>query len=365
MESFCWSKNFETGLPDVDKQHYQLVEIINKLGRLIVNDKISESEFGKLLKQLTSYALFHFYDEESRMKQQGIDPRHLASHIKNHKDFIQEVGYRANSAIYIDSESAQNLFEFLTYWLSYHVLGFDQNMARQLEDIQAGLTAQEAYDKEEREINQATEPLLVALNGLFAQVSKRNTMLLELNQSLEDKVSQRTKELHEANKHLEELSLTDALTGLPNRRHAMRSMVDLWKELEGIDSTITCMMIDVDHFKEINDNYGHDAGDKVLIELAKTLRDSLRTDDIACRLGGDEFLIICPYTDKVGGMHIAQDIHKAVSELQVTTGDGVWQGSISVGVATQIPSINRYEDLIKMADKRVYAAKLDGKNCVR
>jgi diguanylate cyclase (GGDEF)-like protein len=103
----------------------------------------------------------------------------------------------------------------------------------------------------------------------------------------------------------------------------------------------------------------------VLIELAKTLQHSLRNDDVVCRLGGDEFFIICPNTDLEGGMHIAELTRKAVSEMRVPTGGEPWHGSICIGVACRSPDMKLYEDLIKMADKSVYAAKEAGKNCVR
>jgi len=79
----------------------------------------------------------------------------------------------------------------------------------------------------------------------------------------------------------------------------------------------------------------------------------------------NEFLILCPDTDKNGGMYIADIVHKAVSQLRVSTDSGVWHGSVSIGIAVQTPAMTKYDDLIKKADEGVYAAKQDGKNCVR
>lgn len=184
-------------------------------------------------------------------------------------------------------------------------------------------------------------------------------------QNLEVKVSERTKELTVANLQLEKLSLTDTLTELPNRRHAIQLLSSLWDEALHKGSPLACIMVDADHFKEVNDNYGHDAGDEVLKVLAKTLQDSLRNDDTVYRLGGDEFLIICPDKDKEGGMHLAESIRKTVSKLRVPTGGEPWHGSVSIGVSYRLPDMKSYEDLIKMADFGIYAAKVDGKNCVR
>ena len=174
----------------------------------------------------------------------------------------------------------------------------------------------------------------------------------------------KTLDLSEANQKLGELASTDVLTGLSNRRHAMQILERLWAESIESNIPLACMMIDADGFKEINDNYGHDAGDIVLCELAKELQYAVRTDDIVCRLGGDEFLIICPNTNKEGAMHIANMTHTKISGLTVEVDGGAWQGSISVGVAIKTDSMQTLGELIKAADRGVYAAKEAGKNCV-
>jgi len=356
MESFHWDKAFITGLTEVDEQHHHLVELINGFGDRLTKNELNFDDTEVLFKQLAEYAQFHFQDEEELMLKEGIDSRHLDSHIQIHQGFLQEVTALHSDLSPQNMNSAENLFKFLTYWLAYHILGSDQNMARQIDSIRSGLTASEAYEKDEQRLDSATEPLLKALNGLFNQVTLRNKELVNLNLTLEEKVTERTKDLQEANLQLEELSLTDVLTGLPNRRHALRQLSALWKESEQENIPLSCMMIDADHFKEVNDTYGHDAGDDVLRELASTLQHAVRND---------EFLILCPNTDHNGGMYIAEIIRKQVAELRVTTGSGVWQGSISVGFATRSDKTENHEALIKQADEGVYMAKRDGKNCVR
>ena len=158
---------------------------------------------------------------------------------------------------------------------------------------------------------------MTALRGLFELVSQRNKALIQLNETLEQRVEQRTLALSEANRHLEQLSLTDVLTGLPNRRHAMKTLSQLWQESIAGEVGLVCIMIDVDHFKEVNDRYGHEAGDKVLVKLAQTLRESFRNDDIVCRLGGDEFFVICPCTSREGGSYVADLVLQTVNRMQV------------------------------------------------
>ncbi len=365
MESFHWDKNFETGLPDVDRQHQYLVSKINQFGNVLAENVVVFGDIEEILQDMAEYAQYHFKEEETLMTQIGVDQRHINLHIETHQSFWVEVNSLHSKISQDNVSTATYLFDYLTHWLAYHILGRDQNMARQIEAIQSGISPSEAYELEEKEANKATEPLLVALNELFQLISLRNNELMQLNQSLEEKVAKRTKELSEANRRLEAMSSTDPLTGLPNRRYAMRRLDSLWKEVNKFDLPLGCIMVDADNFKEVNDTYGHDAGDIVLIELAKTLKHALRNDDIVCRLGGDEFLIICPNTDEEGIMHIAELIRKSVSKLRVSTGGEPWHGSISVGAAARTPEIENYRELIIVADKALYIAKQDGKNCVR
>jgi len=174
----------------------------------------------------------------------------------------------------------------------------------------------------------------------------------------------KTLALSMANQKLGELALTDVLTGLPNRRYAMETLSHLWEQSNKNKTPLACMMIDADDFKQINDKFGHDAGDSVLRELAKELQYAVHTDDIACRLGGDEFLIILPNTDKQGAMNIAKNTHARIAIMKIKVIGGAWKGSISVGVAVKTESMKNLEELIKAADRGVYAAKDAGRNCV-
>ena len=270
MQSFTWDQNFVTGLAEVDEQHHYLVDLINQFGQLLAENNYTLNDLNTLFNELSEYVVYHFAEEEEMMLHVGIDCRHLENHIEIHKDFLHEVTSMYAGVTDSNTDAVAQLLDFLTHWLAFHILGTDQNMARQVASIKSGLSSEEAYAKEEKEADSATEPLLKALNSLFHQVSSRNKDLLKLNQTLEAKVEKRTKALMEANLHLEELALTDTLTNLPNRRYALRLLDVLWKESMQMSKSLSCMMIYADHFKEVNDTYGHDAGDVVLTELAKT-----------------------------------------------------------------------------------------------
>ncbi|MBL0211573.1 MAG: bacteriohemerythrin [Holophagaceae bacterium] len=365
MESFRWDKHFITGLEEVDKQHHHLVDVINQFGELLMRSEgVTFTEIERVFGELAAYAQYHFSEEEMLMANAGIDPRHLEHHRHEHANFLHEVTQMHAGVSPENTDKAKLLLKFLVYWLAYHILGSDQTMARQIAAIRSGHTAADAYLAEEHMKEGAVEPLLYSLNGLFEQVSERNRELLHLNQTLEARVEERTRELAIANRRLEEIALTDALTGLPNRRHAMLRLARWWEETKDGCAPLACMMIDADGFKQINDNHGHDAGDEVLRQLSRHLRYSVRTDDVVCRLGGDEFLVICPRTPLDGAMQLAEKLRRVVAGLSVPAGHGEWRGSISIGVAVRTAGMGRVEDLIKAADEGVYIAKKQGRNRV-
>ncbi|KJY83309.1 diguanylate cyclase [Vibrio galatheae] len=364
MKSFEWDACYETGLDQVDEQHQYLVEVINRYGELIAQNSISIQDIRMALFELSRYAEFHFKEEENLMRTSGVYGKHIEEHIKVHRAFMTDIISMQSFISEENKKSSEHLLNFLIHWLAYHILGIDQNMSRQIKQIEQGVDPKIAWENEEKKQDHSTEALLKALNGLFEQVSERNKELLELNQLLEQKVEQRTKQLSTANKQLEALSLTDSLTKLPNRRCAIRKLKTYWHESSQTSEPLVCIMIDVDYFKQVNDSAGHDAGDRLLIELSQTLSHSFRSDDLVCRLGGDEFFVICPNTDTEGGVHIAEFTRHKVNQMLVPVGESVWRGSISVGVAQRTAEMEDYNDLIKAADNAVYAAKSLGRNRV-
>ncbi len=365
MESFKWGKQFVTGLPEVDDQHRKLVSMVNGFGEVIAENSSTKDHLFSTFRNLAVYAQEHFDTEEMLMDRMQVDIRHVKSHIRQHADFVTDISSIAESIDVGNSDDSRSLLEFLIHWLAFHILGTDQNMARQVAEIKAGASPEEAFDNGEREANSSTVPLVVALSGLFALISKRNKALRDLNRTLEARVAKRTEELVKANEALEKISITDHLTELPNRRFAMGQLQLVFDEAIVGTRPLSCMMIDADGFKEINDTYGHDAGDVVLKRLAKELKHSVRSDDIVCRLGGDEFIIICPSTDLEGALYLGEQTRKKIASLKVPAGQGFWSGSVSIGVACKTQEIKDVNTLLKAADEAVYEAKRCGRNCVK
>jgi hemerythrin len=365
MESFHWDAHFVTGLDEVDDQHHHLVDVLNQLSEILTHQEgVDFDAVEVVFGELAAYAQYHFEEEETLVKNVNVDIRHCSYHFEEHKNFLKEVTLMHSTVRPENPDDLKSLLKFLTYWLAYHILGSDQTMAKQVLSIRSGNSPDAAYQSEEKMKEGAVEPLLDALNGLFKQVSERNSELLELNKTLEARVAKRTRELAAANKRLEIIALTDVLTGLPNRRHAMNKLAETWNESLKENTPLSCIMIDADGFKQINDNFGHDAGDETLRHLSRCLQDSIRNDDLVCRLGGDEFFVICPRTPTEGAALLAEKLCKKIASLQVKAGQGVWRGSISVGVASRKEHMKSYEELIKASDDGVYMSKRNGRGCV-
>jgi len=366
MEAFRWDPCFLTGLPTVDEQHHYLVDLINQFGEhLMQPEGASPDEIERLIQELKRYTIYHFEDEEALMARSGMDPRFMSHHKHEHVQFLQDVIHMHASLSSDKHQSAQALLNFLTNWLAYHILGSDQLMTWLIKASKAGTSSDEAYSAYQHTRDPATATLLQAMSRLVTQVSERSRSLFELNQTLEARVAQRTLELSQINQRLESMAMTDVLTGLPNRRHAMLVLEREWHKAVADDTALACMMIDADGFKKINDSYGHDAGDEVLCQLARCLTRAVRTDDVVCRLGGDEFLIVCINTPLEGALRSAEKVRLEVANLRVAAGSGgKWVGSISVGVAASYPQMAGPEALLKAADEGVYAAKARGRNAV-
>lgn len=365
MDSFKWGKQFFTNIAEIDTQHQGLVSLINDYGKAISGKVINGHALESIFKNLISHTEAHFSTEEKLMTEMNLDQRHIETHLNCHRDFVQEITDFSRSTDMNSQEDSLALFNYFSHWIAYHILGSDLIMARQISFIKDGKEPDQALDEVERSENESTATLLAALKGLLSLLSQRNKALTELNRTLESRVAERTKDLALANEALEVISITDHLTDLPNRRFAMRQLQLLWAESVATNKPLACLMIDADGFKTINDSYGHAAGDKVLQRLSIELLHSVRSDDIVCRLGGDEFLVICPQTSLKGAQYIAEQTRTKVSALKVFAGSGFWYGSVSIGVAVRSDGMKKADDLLRAADNAVYLAKNDGRNCVR
>jgi len=163
---------------------------------------------------------------------------------------------------------------------------------------------------------------------------------------------------------LQKDSMTDTLTGLPNRRFAMERLREEWSRSDRTGEPLSVLMMDIDHFKWVNDNHGHDVGDVVLQETATTLRESARRNETICRIGGEEFLVICSGSDLSQAARAAERLRKAVAASVVRTQDFERALTLSLGVAQRSPLVKGVDALLKCADEAIYGAKEGGRDQV-
>ncbi|WVT74503.1 PleD family two-component system response regulator [Sinorhizobium chiapasense] len=163
-----------------------------------------------------------------------------------------------------------------------------------------------------------------------------------------------------------ELAVTDGLTGLHNRRYFDTHLKLLMDRAAARGRPLSICMTDIDRFKQVNDTYGHDAGDEVLREFANRIRTTVRGADLACRFGGEEFVVVMPDTSAEMAAGVAERLRMIIESLPfpVPQADGVLKVTASMGIATLRPDADTAEALLKRADTALYQAKNEGRNRV-
>ncbi len=168
-------------------------------------------------------------------------------------------------------------------------------------------------------------------------------------------------ELALSNQRLQELALTDSLTGLPNRRYGIDRLEQEWAIATRSGHPVCCMMVDVDRFKMINDTFGHHLGDEALKMVAESLRHAARKQDVVCRLGGEEFLVICSNTNEEACFQYAERLRQQVDSQPLQVQGKTLHITVSIGLSSN-SKIGNVEAMLHLADERLYAAKAAGRN---
>ena len=240
------------------------------------------------------------------------------------------------------------------------------------------------YDDEIQLLGSVTVGLFGMIRGQIGQLRRARDELQDANVNLEARVKQRTEELNEAMQKLEVLASTDPLTGLPNRRAylgRMEEAISVWRRR---DTPMSVILLDIDRFKSFNDIHGHQAGDAVLVDLAKTMRSTVRDIDLPARMGGEEFAVLLPGEELEGAMKLAERLRAEFEKSPVNFGGNHLSYTSSFGVAG-LPSaqgragldakVSRTFDALtshensdiaaliySMADSALYKAKEAGRN---
>jgi two-component system cell cycle response regulator len=218
------------------------------------------------------------------------------------------------------------------------------------------LTALEDIDSKRRGLSAgADEFLSKPVNALELQI-RLSSML---------RIKRLADELERVNKNLAELATIDPLTQVANRRAVEHRLALEFQRERRYKHPLACILVDIDHFKAVNDTYGHPAGDKVLIEVASAIRESIRTTDLVARFGGEEFIVIAPETPMAPAQMVAERIRLAIIEKTSAKMDqGLPTVTASLGVATTELQVTKESELVARADAALYRAKHEGRNRV-
>lgn len=188
-----------------------------------------------------------------------------------------------------------------------------------------------------------------------------NEKLVTVNQKLEEKIEKKTQELEQSNEELKKLSWTDPLTQLLNRRSCEERFKDEIARFERTKEPFCIILCDLDHFKSINDTYGHNTGDYVLIEVARILKSNSRKTDMVFRWGGEEFLFLLTGTELRGGIITGEKIRTKIEETIFEHHQQTIPITLSLGISIYQEG-QIMEDCIKKADENLYSAKKAGRN---
>jgi two-component system cell cycle response regulator len=206
--------------------------------------------------------------------------------------------------------------------------------------------------------------LEIGVNDYLIRPIDKNEMLARVRTQIKKK--RYTERLRDNVQMSIEMAITDALTGLFNRRYMETHLVTLVEQAAARGKPIAVLVLDIDYFKSINDGHGHDAGDDVLREFALRIRKSIRNIDLACRYGGEEFVLVMPETDMAVATMVAERLRRRIASepFVIQDGTGKLNVTISIGIAALDGAADTAAAILKRADTALYRAKRDGRNRV-
>jgi len=210
----------------------------------------------------------------------------------------------------------------------------------------------------------SVDELKEALSLLLLRVESRERELRQMVGTLENRVAERTRELTAKNIELERLATHDDLTKLNNRRFFKEKLTEYSLLVSRFGHELSCIMADIDHFKNVNDTYGHQTGDFVLSSLAAILRANIRRTDICARYGGEEFVVLLPNTPIQHAVELAEKIRQKIENTQMNYKGTILNITASFGVAAGLDEAELSDELVKRADVKLYEAKATGRNKV-
>lgn len=323
---------------------HQLINLVNFSCQLLDFDASIASEFEQLFSFITEYGDYAIFRHSKLLASSSIKTQHIEA-ILMHLEQRSEVRIKSNYGITTAFREQDFTLILVTQQEPEPLLL--QMIRTSLEVIEASARAQERLSElKQIESNYATYE--ASYDGASYSEEDKDT-LAEKYQALK---RQFEKTLH--------LAMTDSLTHCLNRRKMEQLLAEQVASCEASEGEFSLIMLDIDHFKSINDTYGHDAGDQVLITLTKLLNKQLRANDQISRWGGEEFIIILPDTSSESAVKLCERLRKKISEHQFSIPQQV---TASFGVSTFKQGAD-LEALLKRVDDALYQAKGSGRNRV-
>ncbi|MTI09693.1 GGDEF domain-containing protein [Curvivirga aplysinae] len=360
---FPWNEQYNTGIAEIDEQHKKLVQLLNELAGTLTQDDNDQILYA--LDQLVDYAKYHFDCEEKIWSEIFENDSWFKGHKTNHVSFLPAILKMKKDQEHLPlSEVTENMVRFLIRWLIFHIIDDDMRMASAYRYCQAGKPLSEAKMLAKKEALDSSRILIDVILDMYESISSHALDLMR-ERSQRKKAEEK---LQKAYDELQKLAVTDKLTGLYNRHHFEQIFDSELKRAIRDQKALSFIMLDIDHFKLLNDHYGHAEGDTALEKLGVELkRLCRRPTDFAFRLGGEEFGILTVEENDQASLQFAELIRKSVKDLEIPNicsmvADVV---TISLGVVSKIPTVeDSLDEFMKLADDRLYQAKTNGRNQV-
>ncbi len=319
--------------------NYKDKEVVNNFKNIIENKKyshiikINNQNYFIFTKKMekTSWTIVSLIKEDDVLKD-----------IRDLENYYNNLGYVIILIIFL-------FYAIFFFFLNYKARKFVEQINNPLVEI----------IKVTQNIGKSKEIMSLEYCGI-SEIDKLsdnfNKLILELDKRTNNLVIEESKRIYQ-----EKLANTDALTGTYNRRYLNEFFTDYLKILKREKNDFSLLIADLDDFKKINDTYGHEGGDKVLIEFSKVVRDTIRKSDFIVRLGGDEFIILLPNTNSNSAKILGNKIINNIKEYNKLSKINF---SVSIGISSYEENDLDINDIISRADKLLYEAKRLGKNCV-
>lgn len=199
--------------------------------------------------------------------------------------------------------------------------------------------------------------VITPLRSLSGEISHIAIQINDVSETARNRIY-----LKETNQHLSEISRKDGLTGLFNRAYWEQALKEEFTQIKVSDGSCALVIFDIDHFKQVNDTYGHPVGDEVIRRTSSLLRKTARSSDICGRFGGEEFTVLLPNTNQAQASYFAERLRKRVEEETVKVEEFLIKYTISIGVCEYKPHFDNHMQWLKSADSALYRAKENGRN---